>query len=218
MRPLDSGAPEARSGVGAERIIRVSVKTIESIAQQMESVTLLRARDERRLREMSARTAVLSETRALCQQALDSLRQANRDEAMQRLGDALARLRTLERALAHASQRQMRETEQVHLISTMVREDLRDLRMVPASTALEPLRRTAREIAGRLGKQIDLSSSAARCAWTAASSTSSRSPCSTWCATRSITASRRRPRAAPLGSLPRGLWRSGSTGMEIGWR
>ncbi|HEX8535838.1 MAG TPA: hybrid sensor histidine kinase/response regulator, partial [Cystobacter sp.] len=49
-----------------------------------------------------------------------------------------------------------REGEQLALVAQVVRDDLRDLRMVPASQMLESLKRTVRELAARLGKDVEL--------------------------------------------------------------
>lgn len=154
--PEPRPAPEHHAA--ADRTIRVSVHTLESVARQVESFTLLRAREERRAREVTSQGAALTEVRQLCQRVLEEIRHAQleADEPQVLLDDALARLRGAERALARMGQEQLREAEQIRLVSTVVREDLRDLRMVPAATAIEPLRRTVREVAGRLGKQVEL--------------------------------------------------------------
>ncbi|HEY3450485.1 MAG TPA: hybrid sensor histidine kinase/response regulator [Myxococcales bacterium] len=140
----------------ADRTIRVSVNTLESVARQVEGFTLLRAREERRGREIAAQASALAEVRALCQRALEELRHAEQHGPMEVLDEALSRLRQQERALARVGQEQTREAEQIRLVSTVVREDLRDLRMVPSANALEPLRRTVREVSGRVGKPVDL--------------------------------------------------------------
>ena len=49
-----------------------------------------------------------------------------------------------------------REAEQQRLAGAVLREDLRAVRMVPAALVLEPLRRAVRDIAGRLGKDVEL--------------------------------------------------------------
>ncbi|MGC4119203.1 MAG: Hpt domain-containing protein [Myxococcales bacterium] len=149
------GAAAALSAV-ADRTIRVSVNTLESVARQVEGFTLLRAREERRGRELAAHAAALSEVRGLCQRALEELRHAEQQGPVEVLDEALSRLRQQERSLARVGQEEVREAEQIRLVSTVVREDLRDLRMVPSSNALEPLRRTVREVSGRVGKQVEL--------------------------------------------------------------
>ena len=49
-----------------------------------------------------------------------------------------------------------REAEAQRLTGTVLREDLRGLRMVPAALVLEPLRRAVRDVAGRVGKEVEL--------------------------------------------------------------
>jgi two-component system chemotaxis sensor kinase CheA len=72
------------------------------------------------------------------------------------LDRSVQRLRGLQRSLSRLGQATAREEEQVRLVNTVAREDLRDLRMVPASTALDALRRTVRDVAGRLKKDVEL--------------------------------------------------------------
>jgi two-component system chemotaxis sensor kinase CheA len=68
----------------------------------------------------------------------------------ERLRGALRDLRSLVQAGRH-------DTDQARLVNTVLREDLRDLRTVPAGLVLEPLRRTARETAMRVGKRVEVS-------------------------------------------------------------
>ncbi|MBI5548437.1 MAG: Hpt domain-containing protein [Deltaproteobacteria bacterium] len=154
----EAAARSAQAPVGAavDRTIRVSVSTLESVARQVEGFTLLRAREERRAREVAAQAAALQDSRALCQRAIEEIRQRSGEVPVEALDEAVTRLRGQERTLSRVGQEQIREAEQIRLLSTVVREDLRDLRMVPASTALEPLRRTVREVAGRVGKPVEL--------------------------------------------------------------
>ena len=162
--PEPAPVPEAKSeavsagAVPGERTIRVSVQSLESLARQVETFTLLRAREERRARELSACAASVQEIRGLVERSLEELRHASlgADAPNAALEDVIGRIRSQERALARMGQEHSREAEQIRLVSTVVREDLRDLRMVPASTALEPLRRTVREVAGRLRKPVEL--------------------------------------------------------------
>ncbi len=151
--------PEARQEGPAvvDRTIRVSVNTLESVGRQVEAMALVRARQERRSRELAAHTTATREILVLCERALSDLRLAGGGPSVAPMEDAVQRLRLMQRSLARLGQDSSREAEQLRLVSAVVREDLRDLRMVPASTALEPLRRTVRETAGRVGKQVELS-------------------------------------------------------------
>lgn len=155
-KPAESAPAVMAIAPASDRTVRVSVNTLESLARQMESFTLVRAREERRARELAAHSAAVQEIRQMCEHVLEELRHASQQSHVAVLDEALGRLRTEERSLLRMGQEHAREAEQIRLVSTVVREDLRDLRMVPASTALEPLRRTVREVAGRLKKQVEL--------------------------------------------------------------
>jgi two-component system chemotaxis sensor kinase CheA len=162
----DAGAPaaprlppegaQAAAGLPS-RTIRASVSTLESLARQIEGLALGRAIQERRSRDLFAQAGSTQEIAVLCERALSELRVAGAGLAAKPLDEALQRLRLLQRGLLRLGQESSRETEQAKLVGTVVRDDLRDLRMVPASTALEPLRRTVREVVGRLKKQVELS-------------------------------------------------------------
>jgi two-component system chemotaxis sensor kinase CheA len=141
----------------ADRTIRVSVHTLESVARQVEGFTLLRAREERRGRELTVQAGEVQATREQLRRLVELLRGVEAPAATELAYEIMGRLRAQERSLLRIAQEQAREAEQIRLVSTVAREDLRDLRMVPAGSFLEPLRRTVREVAGRLGKQVELS-------------------------------------------------------------
>ncbi|HEY6001596.1 MAG TPA: response regulator, partial [Anaeromyxobacter sp.] len=67
---------------------------------------------------------------------------------------SLERLRELVRELGSLGRESLHEAARQRVEAAALREDLRDLRMIPAAAALEPLRRTARETAGALGKDV----------------------------------------------------------------
>jgi two-component system chemotaxis sensor kinase CheA len=90
------------------------------------------------------------------EQALQALRLAQAGDERVTVEVAVQRLRTLGADLRRLAHDGAREAETQRLAGTVLREDLRSLRMVPAALMLEPLRRTVREVAGRLGKTVEL--------------------------------------------------------------
>ncbi|MGI5862923.1 MAG: Hpt domain-containing protein [Myxococcales bacterium] len=158
--PQPAAAPETASPSApkatADRMVRASVGTLESLARQIENIALVRARQERRAREMQALAASAREVLALCEQALTPVRLAGAGEAVAALDEATGRLRQLQRSLLRGAQESLRDAEQAALLSTVVREDLKDLRMMPAAMVLEPMRRTVREVIGRVQKRVEL--------------------------------------------------------------
>ncbi len=147
--------PQAPAAV-PDRTIRVSVGSLESVVRQIENLVAVRARQERRAKEIFGQAAAAQEVLVLCERALSELRMSGAQGPTAALDQGVQRLRGLQRSLSRLGQSTAREVEQVRLLSTVAREDLRDLRMVPASSALDPLRRTAREVAGRLKKEVEL--------------------------------------------------------------
>ncbi|MFN0063725.1 MAG: chemotaxis protein CheA, partial [Myxococcaceae bacterium] len=171
LKTADEAAPEvqkptaaaaaATPGLGdatrsADRAIRVSENTIESLGRQIEDMTMAVGRQERRTRELKAFGGRTGEVLQLCEQGAHELRRAGLGQSAAALDDGVARLRSLRRDLLNVMRDSAVEMEHLRLVSTIVRNDLRDLRMVPASGVLEPLRRTVRDVASRVGKEADL--------------------------------------------------------------
>ncbi|KFA90243.1 hybrid sensor histidine kinase/response regulator [Archangium violaceum] len=151
----------ARSAAGRrqqdmDRAVRVSVRTLDSLALQVEQLAAGRAQQ---LRRAEAHRELLEQTH----QALLQLERAAQQLALSGGGGALESLRAgvgqvrgVQKRLVQLSKDVHREGEQLSLVAQVVRDDLRDLRMVPASQMLEPLKRTVRELAARLGKDVEL--------------------------------------------------------------
>ncbi|MCY1076625.1 hybrid sensor histidine kinase/response regulator [Archangium lansingense] len=139
-----------------DRAVRVSVRTLDSLALQVEQLAAGRAQQ---LRRAEAHRELLEQTN----QALLQLERAAQQLALSGGGGALEALRAgvgqvrgVQKRLVQLSKDVHREGEQLALVAQVVRDDLRDLRMVPASQMLEPLKRTVRELAARLGKDVEL--------------------------------------------------------------
>ncbi|WNG15811.1 response regulator [Cystobacter fuscus] len=152
----------ARSAAGRrqpdmDRAVRVSVRTLDSLALQVEQLAAGRAQQLRRAeahRELMEQTnhALLQLERAAQQLALSG----NGGGALESLRAGVGQVRGVQKRLLQLSKDTHREGEQLALVAQVVRDDLRDLRMVPASQMLEPLKRTVRELAARLGKDVEL--------------------------------------------------------------
>jgi two-component system chemotaxis sensor kinase CheA len=145
---------EAKSGV--DQAVRVSVKTLESLGLQVEHLIAGRSQQVRRtdaLRDMLDGT---HDTIVHLERSASQLSLTGGGEALESLRNAVLNLRGIQKRLVELLKEGTREGEQLNLVAQVVRDDLRDLRMVPAGQVLEPLRRTVREVSARLGKQVEL--------------------------------------------------------------
>ncbi|HVG61257.1 MAG TPA: response regulator [Hyalangium sp.] len=145
---------EAKSGV--DQAVRVSVKTLESLGLQVEHLIAGRSQQVRRtdaLRDMLDGT---HDTIVHLERSASQLSLTGGGEALESLRNAVLNLRGIQKRLVELLKEGTREGEQLNLVAQVVRDDLRDLRMVPAGQVLEPLRRTVREVSSRLGKQVEL--------------------------------------------------------------
>jgi two-component system chemotaxis sensor kinase CheA len=155
--PSSAAAPasgEAKSGV--DQAVRVSVKTLESLGLQVEHLIAGRSQQVRRtdaLRDMLDGT---HNTIVHLERSASQLSLTGGGEALESLRNAVLNLRGIQKRLVELLKEGTREGEQLNLVAQVVRDDLRDLRMVPAGQVLEPLRRTVREVSARLSKQVEL--------------------------------------------------------------
>jgi two-component system chemotaxis sensor kinase CheA len=151
------GSPAAAEPVRpADKSIRVLSSTLDSLARQLELLAVSEARHARRAREVSATEAVTREVVRRLEQAVQALRLSDAEEGRAGVEVAVQRLRALGTDLRRLARDGQREAEAQQLAGAVLREDLRSLRMVPAALMLEPLRRTVRDVAGRLGKSVEL--------------------------------------------------------------
>ncbi|MDC0715076.1 response regulator [Stigmatella sp. ncwal1] len=160
-RPV-AEAPASESAAGGaprgqvDQAIRVSVKTLDSLALQVEHLIAGRFQQARRTesqRELLDRThdVVVGLERAASQLSL-----SGGGAVLDSLRSSANHLRDVQKKLADLLKEATRDGEQLNLVAQVVRDDLRDLRMVPSAQMLEPLRRTVRELGARLGKKVDL--------------------------------------------------------------
>jgi two-component system chemotaxis sensor kinase CheA len=158
--PAQAATPEATGAAEpprpADKSIRVLTSTLDSLARQLELLALSEARHARRAREVAAAEAGAREVVRQLEQALQALRLVEAGEERGAVGAAVARLRALGGELRRLAQEGQREAEAQRLAGTVLREDLRALRMVPAALMLEPVKRVVRDVAGRLGKAVEV--------------------------------------------------------------
>ncbi|NBD10693.1 MULTISPECIES: hybrid sensor histidine kinase/response regulator [Corallococcus] len=148
-------APEGRSGT-VDRAVRVSVKTLDSLALQVEHLVAGRSQQGRRTDGFRALTDQAHEVLLHLERAASQLAMAGGGPALEPLRTGVGLMRTMQKRLLEQAKDAHRDGEQQALVAQVVRDDLRDLRMVPASQVLEPLRRTVRETASRLDKDVAL--------------------------------------------------------------
>ncbi|QSQ16530.1 hybrid sensor histidine kinase/response regulator [Myxococcus landrumensis] len=148
-------APEARASA-AEHTVRVSVKTLDSLVLQVELLMSGRAQQTRRSEGYRALSDGTHEVLRHLERAASQLSMAGGGPALDSLRSGVALMRTMQKRLLEVSREAHRDGEQLALVAQVARDDLRDLRMVPASQLLEPLRRTVREVSARLSKDVAL--------------------------------------------------------------
>jgi len=162
--PADSATPSAQAqapreetrGTTADHTVRVAVKTLESLALQVELLVAGRAQQARRSEGYRALSDGTHEVLRHLERASSQLTLAGGGPALESLRSGVALMRTMQKRLLEVSREAHRDGEQLALVAQVARDDLRDLRMVPASQLLEPLRRTVREVSTRLGKDVAL--------------------------------------------------------------
>jgi two-component system chemotaxis sensor kinase CheA len=157
----DSAAPPRAPASGGDKSIRVLASTLDSLARQLELLALAESRHHRRARELSAAESSAREAIRGLEQASHAIRLAEVTAGRPELEGAVQRLRGVIGDLRRLARDGQRDSEQQRLAGAVLREDLRALRMVPAALVLEPLRRAVRDVAGRLGKKVDLELSGA---------------------------------------------------------
>lgn len=140
-RPDPATAPETRG----EGSIRVPAHTIDQIAGYIEALALGADAADRRAGALLSAGEELQAT----VMAARAAGPAGRDELLDRLTE-------LARGVARHGAESRRDALRHKLETAAAREDLRQLRMIPISAALEPLRRAVRDAANALGKEVVL--------------------------------------------------------------
>lgn len=153
--PLSSDR-DATRGAPGERSMRLPTAVVDGLVRHLEALALGEARAGRRARESADRETALKEVLRLCERCASELRLLEAEGPLVPLTEAIQKTREIAREMGRRARRGLAQAEEQRIAAAMLREDLRDLRMVPASLALEPLRPMVRELAGRLGKQVEL--------------------------------------------------------------
>nr|AAM52214.1 CheA4 [Myxococcus xanthus] len=162
--PVEGAAAQGPAGAAAttesrgpaDQTVRVSVKTLESIALQVELLLAGRAQQTRRGAAHRVLMDGMREVLMHLERASSQLAMAGGGPALEPLRAGVTQMRGLQKQLLELTKESHRDGEQLTLVAQVARDDLRDLRMVPASQVLEPLRRTVRETSARLNKQVTL--------------------------------------------------------------
>ncbi len=150
-----AGASQEARGA-ADRSVRVSVKALESLALQVELLVAGRAQQARRGQSHRTLMDGMHEVLLHLERASSQLVLSGGGPALEPLRAGVTLMRGMQKRLLELTKETHREGEQLSLVAQVARDDLRDLRMVPASQVLEPLRRTVREVSARLNKDVTL--------------------------------------------------------------
>ena len=143
--PSPEKAPDPTAAVArGDDVIRVRASTVDSLAHQVELLTLTQQRQARRAREVSAVSRRLVEALA----AFEGVSLAEGALA------AAQRLRAIAKDLSQIGRDGARDAADQNLVARVAREEVRDLRMLNAAQVLEPLRRAVREVSARLEKDV----------------------------------------------------------------
>ena len=141
----------------AERSVRVLSSSLDSLTRELELLSLSESRHRHRAGQVKEVEEAIRESVRSLERVGQALRAAQAEEASSDSSLVLERLKTQAARLSRLSREAARDADGQRLTGALLREDLRALRMVSASVALEPLRRVVREVAGRTGKEVDLS-------------------------------------------------------------
>jgi len=155
-QPQPQPSPAPGPAAPTDKSIRVLASTMDSLTRQLEILSLGESRHRRRAGQVREVEQALRDGIRGLERVGHALRSEQPEEARQELPPVMERLRTMAVRLARLARETVRDSDSQRLTSTLLRDDLRALRMVPASMALEPLRRTIREVAGRTGKEVDV--------------------------------------------------------------
>jgi len=153
--PLGSGLDAQAASSG--RLVRVAAAKIESLAGQLDQGALLQQRQAWRTAELRRLLARSWAASAWPRRMASLLRAGDQAAATRETAVMGEQLRALHRDLSQLTQELTTDVEALRIATTVTRDEVRGLRTVPASLMLEPLQRTVREVAGRLGKQVELS-------------------------------------------------------------
>lgn len=147
-------AKEPRAAEAPDSVIRVSRNAVESLTDVLERSAMSRARREAQLRSLLELRTLTQDALLWAERAGSELRML--DVQTPFLTGARERLRELSAGMKQVSAALWRDLESERIQGAQLKDTLRELRTVPAHTLGELLRRTARETAGRVGKNVQL--------------------------------------------------------------
>jgi two-component system chemotaxis sensor kinase CheA len=148
-------APDGAPRGGEERNVRIDAARLDSVAADVDQLVVGVARREGRGRDLLRLEQGLRESLRLLQRGLAEAG-LGEDARPRPLSEGLERLASLGAELGRHVVEARRESDRERSVAHGLRGALRDLRMVPAQSALGPLRATVREVSAQLGKKVSL--------------------------------------------------------------
>ncbi len=137
-----------------DSVIRVSRNAVETLTDVLDRAAMSRARREAQLRTLLDLRGLTQEAVLWAERAGSELRMLEVQTPL--LSGAQERLRELSAGMKQVSAALWRDLESERIQGAQLKDTLRELRTVPAHTLGELLRRTARDAAGRVGKNVRL--------------------------------------------------------------
>lgn len=151
----DDAGSEARGAKQPEgTTIRVASGAIDALSHNLESLVLSGERQARHLSHLNEAREKSVELMTALKRVVSKLRTQAPHVSLEPLQEALGEAQLLSRLLTPLVTQGRQEREQFRLATTLLRRDLRQLRMVPVSTLLAPLRLAVRDTAERLQKDV----------------------------------------------------------------
>jgi two-component system chemotaxis sensor kinase CheA len=142
--PAGSRAPVSRDGGGAAALssIRVQTDRLDNLMNQAGELLVAKIEALDNLRQI--------------EDTLDSLEEWRRRLARETHSLSFGRIERVGGDLSRALQRLSDNTRRLELLVDGIHEGVRDLRLLPLSTILEPFFRMVRDLSRELGKEVDL--------------------------------------------------------------
>ncbi|MGH7768839.1 MAG: hybrid sensor histidine kinase/response regulator [Candidatus Binatia bacterium] len=138
----EARAPASRDGVGALSSIRVQTDRLDNLMNQAGELLVAKIEALDNLRQI--------------EDTLDSLEEWRRRFARETHSPSFGRIERVGDDLSRALQRLSDNTRRLELLVDGIHEGVRDLRLLPVSTILEPFFRMVRDLSRELGKEVEL--------------------------------------------------------------
>lgn len=150
IAPGSEATSETRKA--GDKVLKVPARTIDALTRQLEQLLLLQGSETRRTREIATLAEAVAEALSTCEHAVRTPEAQLRATVV----GLMSRLREVKRGGVRVAREAKQGAERLQLVGRVIREDLRDLLMMPASLMLEPLRRAVRDVSRRLEKPVEL--------------------------------------------------------------